>query len=614
VTADADPGETPRAPWAPGLIVVGAILLAAVGWFLVYDAWWVNSDGSAYLSLGRSFVDGHGFRLPDGEVLAWWNRPAYPVLLTAPWLVRESLEASIWMSRVPLILAAPIVAAGTLRFTRSLVAAALAGVVAIAQPWTLLAGGSNLVPDGLVAMAVVSGVLAASLAVVAATKRARVVWLVVAVLAVVLASLAKETGAVGFLLVGIVVWNGLARPRRSRVLTALAATIPVVVAALVVANADTDTALIDLPQEFADQMRDETFAGSWWIVVAAIMALVLIVWAIPRATEPLPLAGLALVAPALALGLYASGTGLGMRNAALLPYGIAFLLGAFVSSELGRRTGLAARSVVAVVGFALVVALLSGSKAREWSPTDVADRNWDSAATRSVADYLSAHRDDGRAACTLLFCSFYWLAADGDVDLALLPQYSARPGAASLDDLDFTKRAGFRGPESATPPCTGVPLVVTKSDEGFGAIFECALLDYIRETKPRYLVVSGSDGSDTFDAGRLIPYLEANPAFRRVYSSTAAELPRVVAVYEVVGDPQPVRGAPAYYSASAYEALPGDHDEPGVTVLDGACYAETIQAILARPPGTGAPPVDAEPGSCVDVSTPAARPPTALGS
>jgi hypothetical protein len=149
---------TSRGPRLLGLVVIGSILLAAIGWFLAFDAWWVNSDGSAYLGIGQSFVNGHGFRLPDGTALAWWNRPAYPVLLTAPWLTRESLEASIWMSRVPLIVAAPIVAAATLRFTRSLAATALAGTVAVAQPWTLLAGGSNMVPDGLTAVAVVCGV------------------------------------------------------------------------------------------------------------------------------------------------------------------------------------------------------------------------------------------------------------------------------------------------------------------------------------------------------------------------------------------------------------------------------------------------------------------------
>ena len=140
--------------------------------------------------------------------------------------------------------------------------------------------------------------------------------------------------------------------------------------------------------------------------------------------------------------------------------------------------------------------------------------------------------------------------------------------------------------------------MVTKSDERFGTIFECPLLDYVRREKPRYVVVSGWGGADTFDAGRLIPYLEANPAFERVFATTPADWPRAIAIYEVVGDPQPVAGAPSYYSGTAYAALRGDRDRPGVTLLDGACYAETIQQILAQPPGATAAPGATKPASC----------------
>ncbi len=65
------------------------------------------------------------------------------------------------MSRIPLIL----VGADRRRPARSASRESLdrgrrsPGVAAIVQPWTLLAGGSNLVPDGLTSMAVVAGVL-----------------------------------------------------------------------------------------------------------------------------------------------------------------------------------------------------------------------------------------------------------------------------------------------------------------------------------------------------------------------------------------------------------------------------------------------------------------------
>jgi hypothetical protein len=593
----APPPEGPSVDRRKALLLVGGVLVLAVAWFLWFDAWWLNSDGSSYLSIGKSFVNGHGFKLPDGTTLAWWDRPAYPLLLTAPWFVRESFEASIWMSRIPLILAAPIVAAGTLRFTKSLTAAAIAGVAAIAQPWTLLAGGSNLVPDGLTALGIVAGVLSASAAVTAA-KRARVWWLLGALFAVVLASATKETGLLGFVLVAIVLWVGFARPRRWVVLVGLAALVPVVVALLVVANGEPSTSYLDLPSELVDRMRQEAFAGSSLVIVVAVLALALCVWALPKCTDPLPLAGLVLIAPGLALGLYASGSGLGMRNAVLLPYGVCLLLGALVG-DWARRGSVPLLKVVAIAGAALlIVGFAGGSDARAERASDTAARSWDSPATRAASGWLRANAGSRQAGCTLQFCSFYWLAADGKLNLELLPQYSARLGSKSTDDLDYEERAGFRGPEEATPECTGTPLVVTKSDERFGTIFECPLLEYVRRNQPQYVVVSGWGGTDTFDAGRLIPYMEANPAFKRVFATTPADWPRSIAIYEVVGDPQPLEGAVSYYSAAAYEALPGDRDKPGVTLLDGACYAETIQQILAQPPGAAAAEGATKPTSC----------------
>jgi hypothetical protein len=414
------------------------------------------------------------------------------------------------------------------------------------------------------------------------------------VVAVLLATATKETGAIGFLLVAIVLAAGFAKPKLWMVLTALVVTVPVVLAALIAVNGPTSSRLLDLPGDFVDRLRDEVFAGSAWIVVAAVVALLALVWAIPRATEPLPLAGLVLVAPALALGLYASGSGLGMRNAALLPYGIALLVGAFVGADVPGRAATASKVGGVVVGAVLVVALVAASDARADRSSDVASRSWDSVPTRAVADFLKANRDGRAAACTLQFCSFYWIAADGLLDLDLLPQYSARLGPHAFGNLDWSQKAGFRGPDSATPPCTDHPLVVTKSDERFGTIFECALIQYVRTEKPRYLVVSGWGGTDTFDAGRLIPYLEANPAFRRVFSTDPSAWPRAVAVYEVVGDPQPMPYAPTYYSSTAAAGLTGDAGTPGAVVLDGACYAQAIQAILARPPGS-APSGDAMP-------------------
>lgn len=575
--------ERPRARRGAGLLVVGGLLVLSVCWFLVFHAWWLDSDGSTYLGTGRSALHGHGFRLPDGVSPAWWNRPIYPLLIALPSRFGGGVPAAIWMSRVPLVLAAPVVAAGTLRLTRSWPAALLAGLAAIAQPWTLLAGGSNLVPDGLTAVAVVAAVVSATVAIAATSRRGRTGWTALTLVLLVLASLTKQTGVTGFLVVAILVWNARARPARWLVLVALALEGAVVFVAVVATNGAPEARWVDLPRTFVDQLRTEVFPGSPVIVLAGALSMVLVVWAVPRASRPLPLAGLTLTVAGVALGVYASGTGLQMRNAAMLPYGVALLLGALVAEEsTSRRWSPAPRVALGVV---LVLSLVAGAGARAYSAGDVMARNWDVGATRGVAAFLTAHDQGGPTGCTLDYCSFYWLASGDRLRMRLLPQYSARPTATSFAGLHFTRQVGFRGPKTSSPPCTGTPLLVTRSDEGFGTIFECPLLRYLDDLHPRYVVVSGSGAQDTFDAARLIPYLSSNPAFRLVYATPRSAWPLVTAVYQVVGTPQPVTGAPTYYSSAAYDALPGDHGKPGVHLLDGPCYEATIRLDLAALPG-----------------------------
>jgi hypothetical protein len=362
------------------------------------------------------------------------------------------------------------------------------------------------------------------------------------------------------------------------VVTALAVGSMVTFAALVVANGAPDVGASELPRAFVDGVRAQVFPGSPAALVVAASWLLLVAWATPRATRALPLAGLTVTAAGIAVGLYASGSGLQLRNAAMLPYGAALLLGAFI----GERAVSAPRWPPSRLGVAavLVLALVAGADARAYSPSNLSRRDWDNAATRGAAEFLLAHRADRSTSCTFDYCSFLWLVSDQRLGPRLLPQFSARPTARSLAGLEFDQRTGFRSLTRSSPACTGTPLVVTKSDEGFGAIFECSLLRYLRHEHPRYLVVSGSGSDDTFDATRLIPYLSSNPAFRLVYSSPKAAWPRVVAVYQVVAEPRPVPDATSYYSAAAYAALPGDHGKPGVTAVDGDRYAAMIASDL----------------------------------
>jgi hypothetical protein len=579
------PEQAAAAPRWPVVVLAGALVAAGVGWFAVHPHWWLNSDGSAYLSVGSHFLDTHRYSLPDGASLSWLNRPLFTFLLVAPWVVRRSLEASIWMSRLPLILAPPVVALATFRFTRSLPAAALAGVAALVQPWSLIAGGANFVPDGAMAAALVVAVVGASCAV--ASARSRGWWIAGALLAVVVAAGSKQTGALGILLVGYVLWVGLATPRRWLAVTALPVLVAAMVGLVIFVNGAPVLGWGEIPRTFVDELRADPFGGSGlWAVVIAI-AVVLIVWGLFHATEPLPSAGLALCALGLALGLYSAGSGLGQRNAACLPYGVCLLLGAALGAWLARPETVARVAAASfAVGTAAVLVAVSGTRAVTAAQAD--SISWDSGTTRSVAGWLQDNAGDAPVACSLLFCSFYWwFSDDGPTDLQLLPQYAARIGPSSFADLDLNQRTGWRGATDGSPRCRDTPLVVTKSDERFGVIFECSLLEYVRCAAPRYVVVSGWDLGDTYDAGRLIPYLEANPAFRRVYTSSLDDWPRVTAVYEVVAPARPLRDPPAYMSEAAYRAL---RDRPArATVLDGDTYRALIQSLWSKPSG---PPAD----------------------
>lgn len=598
------PADPPRPRRWPLVLVVVALVGAGFAWFATLGHWWLNSDGSAYLSVGSNFLDTGRFALPDGDTLLWINRPLYPLLLTAPWLVRRSFEASIWMSRLPLILIPPVVAAASFRFTRSWPAAALAGAAALVQPWTLIAGGANFVPDGLTALALLVAVVSASAAVVVTGARRRW-WLGAALVAVVVAAGAKEVGLLGLLLVAAVVAVGLLRPPRWMVVLGLVALFVVIVAGLIMVNGATNVGLLELPRQFGDRLVSEPFGGSRLAVPIGLLALFLVVWGFLHCTEPLPLAGLLLVVEGTAVGLYASGSGLGQRNAVLLPYGVCLLLGAFLGATWARMPAV---RVGALAGGAVLVALLLAvSIPRAVTADEAAALSWDSAGTRAVGDWLDANARGERSACTLLFCSFVWLSADADLDLNLLPQHGARLGPRSFSELDFGQRAGWRGPvDGKAPECLDRPLVVTKSDERFGAIFECSLLDFVRCAQPRYVVVSGWNQGDTYDAGRLIPYLEANPAFRRVFATAASDWPRVLAVYEVVDTPEPVPDAPVYMSQAAYRAL---RERPaGARVLDGGEYQQLVTSLLTQPaapvrpavvvPGEGVPGDAPRPEGC----------------
>ncbi|MEP6624498.1 MAG: hypothetical protein ABJC79_08645, partial [Acidimicrobiia bacterium] len=96
--------------------------LVGWGWFVRYPHWVVNSDGSAYLSVGFNIYRGHGFVLPDGASVGTLRGPLYPLLLIAGWIGGPDVERSIFASRSVLVLAAVVIALIVWRQTRTVVA------------------------------------------------------------------------------------------------------------------------------------------------------------------------------------------------------------------------------------------------------------------------------------------------------------------------------------------------------------------------------------------------------------------------------------------------------------------------------------------------------------
>ena len=514
--------------------------------------------------------------------MAWWSRPVYPVLLTAPLLVVKSLAASIWMSRLALIVTGPIIGAFTLNRTGSYVAASVAGFTAVAQPLTLLAEGPSSCrmagsplpwscsggrspcgnPRSQPREALV-GRRRCGLHVRGPHEGDGSPWVP-----------ARRVDVVG---------HSSAPAEGDRARADRGAGAGTYIASVLTAG-PTTRRLVELPGALLEALRQEAFGGSYVaVVVTGVLVVALVCWAVPRATEPLPLLGLILIASGTGLLLYASGAGLGVRNGAFVPCGVAFLLGGYVAYLESCRERV--RRVVGIAASAgLVLSLVTGSVVLAASRPPPGRQGWNIAASEDLTRWLSDHAGDARVGCTLQYCSYLWLASEGRLGSSCSP--STPPGSET--PLRSRSCAGPKASASAAgaPPHHRARAGPSWSPGGreYGAIFECALLRYVRREQPKYLVVSGW-GTLTFDAGALVPYLEVSPAFKRVYLRQPADEKwfQVMAVYKVVDDhPQPLPKAPTYYSSTAYAALPEARDEGG-SLLDPPCFTRLMNAIQPRP-------------------------------
>jgi hypothetical protein len=214
--------------------------------------------------------------------------------------------------------------------------------------------------------------------------------------------------------------------------------------------------------------------------------------------------------------------------------------------------------------------------------------SWDNGATSEAAVWLHDHAASERVSCTLLLCSQIWFRAGGDLDISLLPQFAARTGPTRLADLRFDERNGWSGRTRVSRPDEGRVLVLTKSDELFGGVFEGALLDDLNRRRPRYVAVTGNVASNaTFEAGRLLPYFRDNPSFRLVFTSSLDALPTFVAIYEMTGPARPRPAGPGLISTRATRALRG-LPAGAVQWLPARIFRQMVRQVLVSAPARGA--------------------------
>ena len=567
--------------WIAGILLATTVLAVIV--YRIYPAWVVNSDGSGYMSIGYNIRRGLGFSLPDGAATSSLRGPLYPLMLTAGWFGGPSARASIWVSRLPLVLAPGVAAFVVWRLTRSLPAMVAAALAALAQPWMLAAGGSLMVPDGTAAFTTLAAV--GFTAVGQAAPRRRGAWYAIAALAALLAMATKETGALAIVLAAAVWVIGRYQPPRIAIVGGTVLLMLGTITALIVTAGYTDRGLTELPGAFFTRFSGELYFHARWWVVTLVLGALLVAWALPRCRQPIVAAGLLLATTGFAIGVYSAGRTFGMRNAALMPYGLALLVGAFVAEYAHRREW--AWRVVAIAVAVVLVAAGAGGLDAAGAKTELT-AGWNNPAALEASAWLGRHAHGKPVGCTLLYCSYIWLDRRADLDVHLLPLYGARLGPDRFQALDFDEREGWSGRIADHPSSTRHPLMVTRSGQLYGAAFEEPLLAAIKRDHLRYVVVTGSvHSSATFEAGRLLPYFEANPAFRRVLLTNPAYLPQFVAIYEVVGSPRPLPGAKPVLSAPALESLAADPAMKDTPMFQTESYAAMLEQVRASRPRPG---------------------------
>ncbi len=290
------------------------------------------------------------------------------------------------------------------------------------------------------------------------------------------------------------------------------------------------------------------------------------------------LSPMALIALGLGLASWGAVSGFGVRNGAILVYGLAWLLGVIVADWSERASARGAWRLAAVVlaGWFVGLNLVGLSFANGWVERHAP--NWDAPGVQRAADWLSENARGKIAAGTPIFLNYLSFLTSGDFEARLVPVFETDQSEAPVALTAFDRQVWWAAHIPQSPVGT-VELGRTYGRKFISSIIEEDLLGGVRESQADLIILTGTVPSPgPYEGVMLVPYMEEVPWAERIYTSAAEELPYWVFIYQITGNPALMDPAPL---TTTYVPIPSrpDPSPNGVVVVRPSDYEKAIRLI-----------------------------------